>query len=479
MISRTGRRPCANKPAAIDPAALTGKRVVIMGLGSFGGGAAAARFFARRGARVLVTDLRPADKLADGIAELQHHPVKYALGGHREEDFRAADIVVVNPAVKQDSPLVRAARDAGAVCTTEMNLFLQLCPLPVLAVTGSNGKSTTTALAADILGRACPVWLGGNIGAPLLDHDDIRTADAGWVVLEQSSFQLLAADTTGYAPAAAVLTNLTSNHLDWHPDYSHYIYSKQAITRHQQADDLLVLNADDPDSRRWATETRARVQWVSTRGPVERGAWMKDNTLWLRLEDGPPVELCPRSALRLPGDFNVSNFLQASLAALHAGAKPEHCVESARAFQGLEHRLELFTTKQDVHFYNDSIATTPESAARAVEAVTRPMILLLGGYDKGTPFDELARAVAAAAHMKHVVLLGVCAQRIGDALREADAACTIEYASDFTDAVRRACAAAAPGDAVVLSPACASYDMFNNFRERAAEFKRLVGEWQP
>jgi len=441
----------------VDLPRLEGARVTVMGLGLFGGGVGAAKFLVRAGARVTVTDQKDAHHLRESVAALDGLPVDLHLGGHREEDFRGADFVLASPAVPPGSPWLAMARGHE----TEMNLFLKLCRArTIVGITGSNGKTTTTALIGEVLRRGPRrAWVGGNIGGSLLDSVD-RIGPDDVVVLELSSFQLESLDALGRSPNVAVVMNITPNHLDRHGTMENYVAAKRAIVAHQREGDARVLNADDPVVRTFAG---SGTRWFSLQGPVE-GAWAAHEHI--RAGD----DVLDVSGRRLPGWFNLQNMTAA--AAATQGAFPgwrEAAEEAFRAFAGVEHRLEFVGEIGGVRWYNDSIATNPESTLAALDTIPGPIVIILGGYDKKLPFDALGRRVRERC--RAAVLLGATAASIEQCI---GAGMEIVRSSSLEDAVARARAAAGPGDTVLLSPACASFDMFRNFAERGSRFKELV-----
>ena len=383
------------------------RRVLVMGLGSFGGGIGAVKFLVQRGASVTVTDLRPREKLTESLAELQETPPDHlVLGGHNPADFRSADLVVVNPAVKRDCPYLNAAIQAGVPTTSEMNLFWKWNRAPVIAVTGSNGKSTTTALIHAIVQRLVQrqshrtAWLGGNIGTSLLPLvDQIQPDDV--VVLELSSFQLVDLNRLQASPHVAVVTNFAPNHLDWHLDLDDYRHAKQTILRWQTVEDVAVLNADDQDVRQWPVQSERREFGIHTTVPY--GVFFKDRDAIVREKTGeqrwPLAEW-----LKLPGEHNVANALAAISAATAIGATEQDVQGGIENYQALPHRLQFVAEVAGRRFYNDSLATTPESTEVALAAFDAPIVLLAGGYDKHVDLGRMAHAIARSA--KGVSLMG-------------------------------------------------------------------------
>jgi UDP-N-acetylmuramoylalanine--D-glutamate ligase len=456
---------------------LRGRKVTVVGLGRFGGGLGAARYALGQGAQVTVTDLKGPDELAESVVALEDEPVTMHLGGHREEDFREADVVIVSPAVPKDSPMLAVAREAGAALTSEMNLFLEQCPARVAAVTGSAGKSTTAALLARALAARYRVHFGGNIGRSLLQAlPEIEPADL--VCLELSSFQLEDAAALKWSPHVAVVTNLSPNHIDRHGSMAAYAAAKQNILRFQTADDFAVLPAapddaepDDFGVSGWDALTRARVLRFSARQRPGDGACLEGDRAVIAL-DGRREEVPLGSALRLPGRHNATNFLAAALAARLAGVPLAETAEATCGFTGLPHRLVLAAEIGDVAYYDDSKATTPAAARVALEAFgDRPVIAIAGGYDKRIDLRPLADALVR--HAKAVMLIGQTAPALAEMLA-ARGHPHSEVAGTLERAVARIAETARPGDVVLLSPGHASWDQFASYEERGERFAMLV-----
>jgi len=449
-----------------------------MGLGLFGGGLGAARFFATQGAQVTVTDKRGEADLRPSVEALADLPIRYVLGRHEPDDFQRADIVVVNPGVAIDSPLVTMARGAGAQIEREINLLFKLTPNnPKIGITGTNGKSTTTSLLGEMLKIAQPrALVGGNIGKSLL-NECLTVPHGVPIVLELSSFMLEGIRELEESPHIAIVTNLAPNHLDRHDTLESYYSAKRAILDYQGPEDTVVLNADDSELSQWGAYCRGKVIWFSTQHEPEGDAAFLDGAKLVVRIGGVEDVVALRQTLRLPGMHNLANALAASAAALAYGIKPWQIAEALATFVGLPHRLEMVARSQEnVAFYNDSIATTPESAICALEAFEGPITLIAGGYDKGTPFDELGRAIARK--VRRVVLLGSTAGKIEECIsrssRELMRGPHILHARNLEEAMRLATSGALPGEVVLLSPACASYDQFRNFQERGELFRVLA-----
>ena len=429
-----------------------GQHVTVMGLGHFGGGSAAACWLAAQGALVTVTDQADERMLAASLSSLAGQPIRAVrLGGHREEDFRSADLVVVNPAVRPRNPFVELAIRSGAQITTEIELFMEACPARMIGVTGSNGKSTTAAMTAAILrAQGRRTWLGGNLGGSLLEHlSEIFSDD--WIVLELSSFQLWRLGDNARIPEVAIVTNCTPNHLDWHPDLTHYVTAKQRILTGQRPKDLAVLNTFDPGVATWK--------------PLVRGQLLQ------------PLEPDDVPALRVPGSHNRVNAACAGAAARGIGCSAEAIRRGLGAFGGLAQRLELIAVLGDRRFYNDSSATTPESTIEALNALDEPIWILAGGSDKGVDFGPLARAIVARA--LGATFFGAMGPRLHAlvaGLAPHFHAASVTTMSDALDACWRN---SQPGEAILLSPGCASHDQFTNYRQRGKLFMDLVRQLRP
>jgi len=450
------------------------KKITVMGLGLFGGGVGVAQFLARQGARVTVTDLRNAAELSSSIKQLEGLPISYKLGGHSEEDFTNADMVVVNPAVPKNSKFIQLAINNRVPIDTEMNIFFKLCPAPIIGITGSNGKSTTTTLTGKILEETQRrTWIGGNIGKSLLGYlEEMKPADI--VVLELSSFQLEELNKTGKSPHISIVTNISPNHLDRHANMDEYIQAKKAIILHQNFTDYVVLNYDDQELRKWEKDCKGHVLWYSANHTLANGAFVKSNDIVISMNGQNTIIPCV-SRVKIPGMHNLQNILAASCAAYLAGARKQHIEKAITTFTGLEHRLEFVREVNGVKYYNDSKATTPKSSIAAITAFQAPVILIAGGYDKGSSFEEFAGA--CAQHTKAVVLIGKTAGKIQELIlekkgkKETPPVC---LQKTLDEAFRQATAMAKTGDVVLLSPACASYDMFLNYEERGRQFKDMA-----
>ncbi len=445
--------------------ALYGKRLVILGLARQG--TALARFAVGVGAQVVVSDLRPAEKLAGALAELADLPLTYVLGEHPMSLLEGADVLAISGGVPTDMPLVQAARQQGILLTNDSLEFMRRVSAPVIGITGSAGKTTTTALTGLICQTAARrTWVGGNIGRPLIA--DLGKIDADdLVVQELSSFQL---ELWPQSPPIAAVLNITPNHLDRHKTMEAYTAAKANIVRYQGAGDTAVLSADDPGSMALAALVRGRLRLFSAQRPVEDGAFVCDGQIWLR--DGQRERpLLPLAEIPLRGAHNVLNVLAAVTLADSVAIEPAAMAQAIRTFRGVEHRLEEVAIVRGVRYVNDSIATAPERALAALDSFTEPLILLAGGQDKNMVWHEWAQRVMA--RVKHVVLFGALANTLASYL--AQAGCTrYSQVQTLAEAVEVAAKTAVAGDIVLLSPGGTSYDAFQDFAERGQVFRELV-----
>lgn len=452
------------------------KRVTIMGLGSFGGGVGLARYLALQGARVTVTDLQSAAQLSNSLNALASMPIHFVLGEHREQDFVDTDVVFVNPAVPLTSPYLDQARQHQVPLDSEINLFVRECRGRIIGITGSVGKSTTTSLLGSILQlHDARTLVGGNIGGSLLPHLDEITPETP-VVLELSSFQLEHLAWQSYSPPLAMVLNLTPNHLDRHGSMLAYQRAKEGILAYQTPADTAILNWDDATVRAMASRTPGRLLFYSTEATLGEGVYGQDDTV-LYAYKGQRTALFHATDVTLQGRHNLANAAAAAAAATLFGVPPATMARGLRRFQGLPHRLERVTVKNGVTYYNDSKATTPASTLRALEAFDHPVVLLAGGYDKGTPFDELARA--ACRNTKATIVYGATAPKLIQALtlaaRHHPTGCAqMIQCPDLEAALAQAVALTVPGDVVLLSPACASYDQFPHYEARGDYFRTWV-----
>jgi UDP-N-acetylmuramoylalanine--D-glutamate ligase len=459
------------------------KRVTVMGLGLHGGGLASALFFARHGARVTVTDHRKDPSAFEPfLAELAAHGVRTVLGRHEERDFTQADLVVKNPAVPLSSPFLALARERGIPVETDLSVFLGLCPGPVLAVTGSKGKSTAaTALARCLRTRHPGCRLGGNITvSPLGFLEELSGEDP--VVLELSSWQL--SDLRGrglLAPRVSLLTRILPDHQDKYPDMASYIADKKVLFASQRPGQFAVFNADDPWQRDFPRTTAAEVHWYSRAalGPDRTGAFLEDG-VGLRRTAGRTETILP-ARLSVPGEHNRLNLLAAGLSARLFGLEPEPIAAALASFPGIEHRLELVAERDGVRFYNDSAATIPEASAAALASLPAPVFLIAGGTDKNLDFHPLAEAAGRAAGI--YLLAGSATPKMEQLFRAEGIAFEGPFPGlaealgrAWEAAHRRAARAGDAGASLLFSPGCASFELFLNEFDRGRRFKELVAE---
>ena len=444
---------------------LAGKQVVVVGLAR--SGIAAAGFLVGRGARVVATDRRPAADLQAEAVTLQEQGVRLELGGHREATFSGADLVVVSPGVPWELPELRAARAAGVSVMAELELGFRHIRGPVAAVTGTKGKSTTTAALGAMLGSAGrDVRVGGNIGQAVTGLVEGATERTTFV-LEVSSFQLEGTDT--FHPRVAVFLNLSADHLDRHPSFEDYAAAKARIFANQTKDDWAVVNADDPGVLERARRGRARLlPFASSPVGESDSAFFKAGHAVLRL-DGHEETLFPISSVRLPGSHLLLDMLAASAAARLLGVPTEAVNRAAAEFRGVEHVLERVAEISGVVFFNDSKATNVDAARKSLEAFDRPVLAILGGRYKGGDFRDLREALGRRG--KAVMAIGEARGLVAEALA---LVVPVVLCDSLREAVDRAFTAASPGDVVLLAPGCSSFDMFQDYAERGRAFKREV-----
>jgi len=459
-----------------DAADLRNRRVTIMGLGRFGGGTAVAQFLSRQGARITITDLRTESELKDSLELLQDCAIEAIFGGgHPDAAFRDCELLIVNPGVRPDDQQVKACQRRGVTVSSEIELFLQGNPAFTIAVTGSNGKSTSCQLIHDILAANSPatqrLWLGGNIGQSLLPQlSEIRADDR--VILEISSFQLHQLRHARFRPNVAVVTSLTPNHLDWHPTLDHYVESKQVVSAHQSPADGLVL----PDQLQ-AWPHRSRCLRFGLHDTGEDGVFYEPGELILRQgdkEDSLRLSLPP--ALR--GEHNRSN-VAAAVAACRLTVPGDLRLEAAvKDFTALPHRMQLVASGRGRFFVDDSAATTPESLIAALKSATRPCVLIAGGQDKGADLTDAAAEIAQRT--RALVAIGPTARKLSDMVsraRPVGQTPSVVAAADFSTAFRRAVELTCPGDMVLLSPGFSSFGWFADFRDRGHQFSVLAQHW--
>ena len=446
-------------------ASIKDKKVSVIGIGV--SNQPLIRLLAQNGVQVTAHDKKLREQMGDLAAELEGMGVRLVLG----PDYLSGidgDIVFRTPGLHPDVPALREAVARGAELTSEMEVFLSLCPATVIAITGSDGKTTTTTVISELLkAQGYRVFVGGNIGNPLLDRTD-EMGKEDFVVLELSSFQLL---TMKQSPHVAVITNLAPNHLDVHKDMDEYVAAKENIFLYQKKGDILVTNLDNDLTVQSARKAPAQVRYFSRRDVAYASCTL-----------GAAINVCGQnvmdaSDIKIPGVHNIENYL-AAFAATADYVDPDVMQKVAMTFGGVEHRLELVRELDGVKYYNDSIASSPSRTIAGLRAYDKKVILIAGGYDKHIPFDVLGPEVCR--HVKRLYLTGATARKIYDAVVNcpdyAEGGPEIIVMDDFTETVHAAAASAKEGDVVLLSPACAAFDKFKNFMVRGKFFKKLVQE---
>ena len=447
---------------------LQGKRIAVLGMGV--SNTPLIRMLLRADLDVTVRDKASRERVGELAMELESLGAKLKLGEDYLENLRE-EVIFRTPGISPNTPQIQQAVERGSELTSEMELFFRTCPCQMIGVTGSDGKTTTTTIIAELLKEAgYNVDVGGNIGKPLLP-DVAGMEPEDFAVLELSSFQLMTMDQS---PHIAVFTNISPNHLDYHGSMGEYIGAKENIFLHQCAEDRAVFNFDNQTARDLSCGAKGTVTYFSRQNRLDEGVYIRDGAIWLNNEQGSR-EVLPLSDILLPGVHNIENYM-AAIAALD-GIVPDKCVrEVARRFNGVEHRIELVREVDGVRYFNDSIGTSPSRTIACLESFEQKVILIAGGYDKGVPFTSLGGEIVQ--RVKTLVLTGDTARAIRDAVEEAEGygqgTPDILLLEDFADAVKAARAAADPGDIVVLSPACAAFDKFKNFMERGEFFKELV-----
>lgn len=443
---------------------LTGKRVLVVGLGR--SGVAAARLLQAHGAYVTVTDQKSQDELKEPVAALSGLPIRFQLGGHETSSLLSADLVVISPGVPIHRPFIQEAEGRGIPVIGEIELAADFISAPILAITGTNGKSTTTTLVGEILKTAGKkVFVGGNLGRPLSEAVAEPRRPWDFVVAEVSSFQL--ERVKAFRPKIGAYLNLTPDHLDRHGTLKAYAMLKARLFENQGTEDFAVLNADDPEVCRTSQSLRSQVVWFSRMRPIDPGVYLDGPDLVSTI--GGKRSVFQRSDLRLKGVHNLENVLATVAITQLAGCDDDVIAKTLKQFSGLEHRLEWIREKDGVTYINDSKGTNIGAAIRSLESFSQPIIWIAGGREKGTDFSVL-RAVVQS-RVKEAILYGEARGKLRQAL---DGATRIKEAEKLSEAVVLAASIAVPGDVVLLSPACASFDQFRDFEERGKAFKEAV-----
>lgn len=441
---------------------IKGKNITVIGIGI--SNMPLIEYLCAAGANVTACDRREREKLGDNYDRCVSLGVKLKLG----EDYLEGltdDIIYKTPGIRCDIPQLKAAAERGAHITSEMETFFELCPSHIIAVTGSDGKTTTTTLIYEIMTRAgYKTWLGGNIGKPLLSEVDKMTEN-DYAILELSSFQL---HTMKYSPEIGVITNLSPNHLDWHRDYNEYIEAKTNIFRHMKSENRLVLNADNSDCAALLPLAHVDVRMFSRK--MKASVYLDGDMIICEGEKVLDIK-----DIKIPGMHNVENYM-AAVAAVWGLAGKEAVEYVAKNFGGVQHRIELVRELDGVRYYNSSIDSSPNRTINTLRVFPEKVIMIAGGKDKGIPYDELGAPIAD--HVKTLILIGATSDKIEEALKATGREGEVEVvrAQTYPEAVSAARSRAVSGDVVLLSPASTSFDMFNNFEERGDLFKKLVNE---
>ena len=445
---------------------LKNKRVLVVGAGK--SGISAARFLRERGAKVTISDSRSAAALAGEIPALMDAGIMVEAGGHGLLTFRRQDLIVVSPGVPMDTPEVKQVISLGMPVIGELELAARFLEGQVIAITGSNGKTTTTTLVGEILKRAgVQTRVGGNIGLPVIDLIAESRASS-WNVLEVSSFQL--ETIAEFRPHIAAVLNITPDHLDRHKTLANYAAAKARITERQEAGDFLVLNGENKESQMIAAHTRAQVVWFSARRPIKRGVFVHGESIVFVPKEGARAEpVLPVGEITLKGAHNVENVLAAVTIARLAGVSAEVIRAATAEFKAVEHRLELVRVRNGVEFYNDSKATNVDAAMKAVAAFPRGVHLILGGKDKDSDYTVMTGLLKERVAV--VYTIGSAAEKIG---RELGGVVKMVESATLEAAVAEAAKSAVSGDVVLLAPACSSFDQFNNYEHRGRVFRELV-----
>jgi UDP-N-acetylmuramoylalanine--D-glutamate ligase len=443
---------------------LNNKRVLVVGLGK--SGVASALFLRSRGARVTVSDSKPEAELRNEILLLLDHGITVETGGHGDRSFRGQDLIVVSPGVPFDAPQLVQARAIEEPVIGELELAARFLGGPIVAITGANGKTTTTSLAGEIIAAGrFPTLVGGNIGTPAITFVDQATAQT-WIVLEVSSFQLETIDS--FRPRISVILNITPDHLDRHKTFSNYVNAKARIFENQEQADFTVLNADDATTAGLAGRTRAQLCWFGRKEAVDRGAFVREAHIFFR--DGQRErEIMPLAEIPLKGAHNLENVLAGVLIGGLVGCEAGQIREAVRNFRAVEHRLEFVAKIAGVDYYNDSKATNVDATIKALESFPANIHLILGGKDKGSDYTVLNELLRQ--RVKRVYTIGAAAGKIESQIQ---GAVDVDHSETLEVALRRARESATAGDVVLLAPACASFDQFQNYEHRGRVFKEAV-----
>ncbi len=447
-----------NEKLAVWKRSLSNKEICVLGIGI--SHLPLINYLVEHGAKVTACDKKSKDQLGETYYKLIEKGVQLKIGEDYLEGL-SGDLIFKTPGLRPDVPQLLKAKAQGIPITTEMEVFMDLCPAPVTAITGSDGKTTTTTLVYKLLTMAgFTTHVGGNIGMPLLPViDSIKESDR--VVLELSSFQL---QTMGKSPKTAIITNVTPNHLDYHTDYDEYISAKKNIMSYQIETDLLILNEDNPVTYGLKSESKGKVLTFSRTKQAD--IYLKGDIIMFR--DEPILNI---HDIKIPGNHNIENYM-AAIGAVYPQVGAPVINRCAREFGGVAHRIEFVREREGVRYYNSSIDSSPNRTINTLRVFRQPVVLIAGGKDKGIPYDDLGPAIKE--HVKALILIGATANVIGEVAKKANPLLPVFYEESYEQAVKRAKDEATAGDVVLLSNASTSFDMFRNFEERGNLFKELV-----
>lgn len=443
-----------------------GKTVLVVGLAR--SGIAAIKALKCLGAKVVANDIKSRQQLGDSVSELESLGVELYLGDTPDALVDKVDSIVISPSVPIDSPFIQKAQQLGREVISELELAYRLCRAPIIAITGTNGKTTTVTLTGEILKKAgFNAYVLGNIGVPFVSKA-LEMDEGDVAVVEVSSFQLEA--IRDFHPRVAAVLNITPDHLNRHKTMENYIAAKARIFENCTPDDWVVLNADNEAAANLAVQVRAQVLLFSRLKPLSKGAWVEDGTVVMDIGYGKET-VCGVEDIFIPGAHNLENALAACLMARVMGATPDNIAVTLKTFKGVEHRIEYVDTIDGVRFYNDSKGTNPDASIKAILAMKGPTVLIAGGMDKGSSFDEFVDAFGKT--VTHMVVLGETADKLIKAAKEKGFE-RVYRVNSIEEGVRKAFSLASPGYNVLLSPACASWDMFKDYEERGRVFKSAV-----
>jgi UDP-N-acetylmuramoylalanine--D-glutamate ligase len=445
---------------------LFGKKAAVIGVGKTG--LATARFLAGRGVRIAVTDAKPVSAWGEARTALENLQAEWTVAPYGPEILSGADWVIPSPGIYPANPILVEAGRRGIPVLSELELASQFLTTPIVAITGTNGKTTVTSLIGEILRTAGKkAFVGGNIGAPLIGYVD-GPQEADWAVVEVSSFQLQWAET--FHPRIAILLNVTTDHIDYHGSFAAYREVKEGLFARQTPLDLAILNADEPDTAALRGRLSARTELFSSLGVVDRGMFLSGKKLVHLLPAGEKEEY-PVAMIHLPGRHNCENVMAAIMASRACGCEPREIIQAVQGFRGIAHRIQYVGEKNGVLFYDDSKGTNVGAVMRALESFSQPVVLLLGGRDKEGDFETLSPLIRRG--VKGMVLFGEAGEKINGLL---GGVVQTTLTATLKEAVEAAYGSASPGDIVLLSPGCASFDEFKDYKERGNRFQEWVGQ---